>query len=534
MRTRVLISGLLALAGLGAVELAGCQDDSSQTVKIGNGGANGSGTPTVNSGSGAGMSGSGADGSTTSEGQSTSVSMSGPTGTGGTTSGQGGMSTTSVTSTTSGNGGAPAMCMQPSDCGKNNSCVTWGCNGGKCVANNAPRFAACYKDGGNGASCDGAGTCSIWVLTNANGAPSARYNHTAVWTGSKMIVWGGLTKNGVTNTGFMYDPKTDGWAAISTAGAPTARHSHAAVWTGSKMYVWGGFGSAAPEMVGGFYDPATDKWTAMSTTNQPALRQAHAMEFTGTQILVWGGRNGVTALNSGGRYTVANDSWVAMSAVNAPSARFNFSHGYQVASPKHASGLLFIWGGTDTSSWFGDGAFYQPGSDTWTKVDMSGGAPPNGGAPPTHQLESVTAFRDPNGYGFYLFGGWDGFDFYGGDPCFYWEGAENQPDGYWQNLKPGDPEVASPRARYVGVVPGTGIFIWGGCKGAGCDTLIADGALWKPDGKFGVWKSFPSDTLTARSDSAAVYTGSDVIIWGGYNGNPLGDGARRAVDPNPL
>jgi hypothetical protein len=36
-----------------------------------------------------------------------------------------------------------------------------------------------------------------WVPTSTDGAPSARGNHTAVWTGKEMIVWGGT--NGATN-----------------------------------------------------------------------------------------------------------------------------------------------------------------------------------------------------------------------------------------------------------------------------------------------------------------------------------------------
>ncbi len=34
------------------------------------------------------------------------------------------------------------------------------------------------------------------------------------------------------------------WTATSTTNAPAARASHTAVWTGSEMIVWGGYGGS--------------------------------------------------------------------------------------------------------------------------------------------------------------------------------------------------------------------------------------------------------------------------------------------------
>lgn len=44
-----------------------------------------------------------------------------------------------------------------------------------------------------------------------------RYWHTAVWTGSEMIVWGGMMAVGqVFNDGRRYNPKPDSWLRLST------------------------------------------------------------------------------------------------------------------------------------------------------------------------------------------------------------------------------------------------------------------------------------------------------------------------------
>ena len=47
-------------------------------------------------------------------------------------------------------------------------------------------------------------------------------------------------EGGGVNTGGRYDPSTDSWTATSTTDAPDARDRHTAVWTGSEMIVWGG------------------------------------------------------------------------------------------------------------------------------------------------------------------------------------------------------------------------------------------------------------------------------------------------------
>ena len=67
-----------------------------------------------------------------------------------------------------------------------------------------------------------------------------RYFHTAVWTGTEMIVWGGFNNGNPRNGGGRYVPRTELWAPTTTTGAPDGRYYHTAVWTGAEMIVWGG------------------------------------------------------------------------------------------------------------------------------------------------------------------------------------------------------------------------------------------------------------------------------------------------------
>jgi hypothetical protein len=84
-----------------------------------------------------------------------------------------------------------------------------------------------------------------WTATSTHNAPAARAVP-AVWTGSEMIVWGGSPDafDEVRHTGGRYNPGTDSWTATSLAHAPHGRDNHTAVWTGSEIIVWGGEGTS--------------------------------------------------------------------------------------------------------------------------------------------------------------------------------------------------------------------------------------------------------------------------------------------------
>jgi hypothetical protein len=55
-----------------------------------------------------------------------------------------------------------------------------------------------------------------------------------------MIVWGGQENGVPLNDGGRYNPNTNSWTATSLINVPDARFFHTAVWTGSEMIVWGG------------------------------------------------------------------------------------------------------------------------------------------------------------------------------------------------------------------------------------------------------------------------------------------------------
>jgi N-acetylneuraminic acid mutarotase len=202
------------------------------------------------------------------------------------------------------------------------------------------------------------------TLTNA---PTARSQHTAVWTGSEMIVWGGYDGTNDLNSGGRYNPGTDSWIATATTNAPTARQNHTAVWTGSEMIVWGGGNAIGGLSTGGKYNPATNTWTATSIANAPTARQNHTAVWTGSEMIIWGGGvfGNPPLLNTGGRYNPSTDSWIATSLTNAPTARTRHTAvwtGFE----------MIVWGGVDNNSnSLNTGGKYDPSTDTWTATNTT-------------------------------------------------------------------------------------------------------------------------------------------------------------------
>jgi N-acetylneuraminic acid mutarotase len=138
--------------------------------------------------------------------------------------------------------------------------------------------------------------------TSTTNAPSARYGHTAVWTGTEMIVWGGTNpafpEDG-TSTGGRYDPATDSWKPTSMTRVAGPRLDHTAVWTGTQMIVWGGMEYLTYLNTGGRYDPVTDSWRSTDTANAPSPRWGYSPVWTGAEMIVWGGSMGLTSTRAG-------------------------------------------------------------------------------------------------------------------------------------------------------------------------------------------------------------------------------------------
>jgi galactose oxidase-like protein len=73
----------------------------------------------------------------------------------------------------------------------------------------------------------------------------------------------------------------------------------------------------------------------------------------------------------------------------------------------------------------------------------------------------------------------------------------------------------SPRSEASVVWTGRELLVWGGQSGPHGDVLHGDGAAYDPS--TGRWRRLPAAPLPARVAQAAAWTGTQMIIWGGYD-----------------
>ena len=198
---------------------------------------------------------------------------------------------------------------------------------------------------------------NTWSPTATFHGPAGRISHSALWTGSKMIIWGGETAPGtVTNTGAFYDPAADTWTALTLAGAPSAREGQTAVWTGTEMLIWGGRDALGNALGNGARLKADLTWAPLPDVGAPAARSDHVAVWDGTQMLIWGGIDSFgTPLDDGARLNPATGVWSPMSHLNAPAARVGAR-----AAMVNPTGKMLVWGGSDP------GGLYLAGSSCGT------------------------------------------------------------------------------------------------------------------------------------------------------------------------
>src|SRR6478672_3691216 len=347
-------------------------------------------------------------------------------------------------------------------------------------------------------------TDDSWAPTCVTNAPAGRSYHTAVWTGSEMIVWGGLGSSDW-NTGGRYNPSTDSWTATSTTNAPSGRYEHTAVWTGTEMIVWGGAACCTNYFnTGARYNPSTDSWIATRTSNAPSARQGHTAVWSGSEMIIWGGyhfdQSGTHYLNTGGRYNPSTDSWTATSTPSAPSGR-------ELHTAVWTGNEMIIWGGDRFGSYLNTGGRYNPTTDTWAATRTSN-------APSPRTLHT---------------GVWTGTEMivWGGvaNTVFNTGGRYNPSTDTW--IATSTSNAPSARQFHASVWCGSEMIVWGGSG----NTYLNTGGRYNPTTD--TWAATSTiNSPTGRLLHTAVWAASEMIVWGGWNGSVyLNTGGRYGPTP---
>jgi hypothetical protein len=105
---------------------------------------------------------------------------------------------------------------------------------------------------------------------------SGRTGAAAVWTGKRLLVWGGRMVAGadvIPPHGLAYDPKTNRWSPLPQAPL-LGRVDPTVVWTGQSMFVWGGAASDGRSFADGAVLRPTTPLIAVHRTDVERARRA--------------------------------------------------------------------------------------------------------------------------------------------------------------------------------------------------------------------------------------------------------------------
>ncbi|MCU1390491.1 MAG: hypothetical protein JWL72_3829, partial [Ilumatobacteraceae bacterium] len=223
--------------------------------------------------------------------------------------------------------------------------------------------------------------------TLAPGPLSARSSAASVWTGTELLVWGGVNGSTELSDGAAYDPTLDKWQPIA-AGGPTNTGSPLAVWDGTEMIVIGGSFSGPRDPSAAAYNPVTDTWRTLAhPPGNPQLPIARAVWFDNAVYVLGlgqipdapppvGGRTDNSYIH---RYDPANDTWTELPTPVAGSSLVATNDSLLLLNPRpfaqsaslSSDGQWELLDGpppgtplaTGTAVWTGEDVVFSDGSD---------------------------------------------------------------------------------------------------------------------------------------------------------------------------
>lgn len=133
-------------------------------------------------------------------------------------------------------------------------------------------------------------------------APIAtRIGAAVVWTGSRMIVWGGSHKDTVLGDGASYEPRTRTWQKLPAAPLP-AGVDPVAVWVDGAFVVLSGDQGAS-------YDPRSDRWTTLPPAPVHVSRSALLRAAGGRAVLITTATDNRSHVVEAAEYRPATNTW---------------------------------------------------------------------------------------------------------------------------------------------------------------------------------------------------------------------------------
>ena len=214
---------------------------------------------------------------------------------------------------------------------------------------------------------------SLWVELEPGAtaplpaAPIPAHNGSAlVWTGTELIVWGGIADDqpccSNSQDGAAFDPATGTWRQIAP---PPDGVSGVVLWTGTEMLVWS---DGTPDTVSAAYDPANDSWRLIANPPAPG------------SVAFWIGDAAVLLRDP----DVDNDGYV--DSLSSPSFAYDPATDAwrRLADGPWGLPVSFVSGGSTSAVWTGTTIItmtetdpddsillngYDPATDTWRVLE---------------------------------------------------------------------------------------------------------------------------------------------------------------------
>lgn len=254
--------------------------------------------------------------------------------------------------------------------------------------------------------------------------------------------------------------------------------------------------------------PAANEWQAVLEAPIEGRVNASSV-WTGDEFLVWGGATANRGFADGAAYNPRTKSWreLASSPLDRAMARVAVWTGRE----------MIVWGGEDGSGSHAapdTGAAYDPATDSWRELPRA----------PFWSLASHTVVW--TGKEMIVFGGVAGdatvlgpgeggrsdIAVRGGDATSG-AAAYNPATNEWRSL----PEAPiAPRHRHAAVWTGGEMLVWGGRDQTG--RLTDDGAAFDP--ATNTWRIVSDSPLSPREEPLAIAIDDRVVMWGGTLDEP--------------
>jgi N-acetylneuraminic acid mutarotase len=336
----------------------------------------------------------------------------------------------------------------------------------------------------------------------------AGYGYKAVWSGKEMLVWGGgysdpeTLRHVAQRGGAAYNPRKDRWRVLPKA--PIAGGSgYSVTWAGDEMIVWGDpdRGRSTKGNRGAAFNPASNEWRRLPS-GPLAGRSGHLAIWTGKELVVWGGS--LTAFErerydgKGAAFDPETNSWRVLSSSPLP-------HGYDAMGAWTGRDVLVMATpmGIDPEDYpkFAELAAYDPAADSWRSL-----------ARPTQvaHVSPPVAYVDGKLNVLSLFGTVDGGEVNGYRRAYETGGIYDHSSDEWS---PHADPPKRPNQTWEQTAMG--------------DEVVIDALAYRP--ATDTWRTLPEFPLREREFPVVVWTGIELIVWGGAK-EPRGN---VIVDPPP-